>query len=241
MTKQDYLNELRAELNKNAVADAEDIVSEFEQHFLFKLADGFTEEAIASKLGAPAQIAAQFAGIPGGKKHRSGKKAFLVIWLTFIGVFELMLYAAFLSFTVALFCGSLVPAALGAELIAGVNLMNILPPMPYFAALVLGVMLLALAVMLFLFALYCFAYLRQMVRASLRWRKNLMGGEALPLLPMSPQFSPKTRRAIRSTLLWAVLVFGITLMAGFAILSLYTHAFGFWHALGWFEYPATVY
>ena len=136
MTKQEYLNELKAELNKNDVADAEDIVSEFEQHFLFKLADGFTEETIASKLGAPAQIAAQFAGIPGEKRHKTGKKAFLVIWLTIIGIFEAMLYAAFLSFIVALFCGSLVPAALGVELIIGINFMNILPPIPYFAAIV---------------------------------------------------------------------------------------------------------
>ena len=241
MTKQECLNELRTELNKNDVADAEDIVSEFEQHFLFKLADGFTEETIASKLGSPAQIAAQFAGIPGEKRHKTGKKALLVIWLTIIGIFEVMLYAAFLSFIVALFCGSLVPAALGVELIIGTNFLNILPPMPHFAAIVFGIVLLSLAVMLFLFALYCFAYLRQMVRASLRWRKNLLGVEALPLLPVSPQFSPKARRVIRSILLWAVLVFAITFIAGFAILSLYTHSFGFWHALGWFGYPATVY
>jgi uncharacterized membrane protein len=241
MTKLEYLNDLKAELIKNSVADAEDIVSEFEQHFLFKLADGYTEEEIASKLGVPAQIASQFALIPGEKKRRSGKKAFLVIWLTLIGIFEFTLYAAFLAFIAALFCGSLVPATLGAELIAGVNFMNILPPMPYGGAFVLGVMLIALAVMLFLFALYCFAYLRQMVRASLRWRKNLIGGEALPLLPLSPQFTPKARRAIRGVLLWAVLIFGIAFIAGYAILSLYTHSMGFWHALGWFGYPATVY
>lgn len=241
MTKQDYLNELKAELDKNAVVEAEDIVSEFEQHFLFKLADGFTEEEIASKLGAPAQIAAQYALIPGEKKHRGGKKVLLVIWLTFIGIFEAMLYAAFFSFIVALLCGSLVPAALGAELIAGINFMNILPPMPYGGAAVFGVSLIALAVMLLLFAIYCFAYLRQMVRASRRWRKNLLSGEALPLLPMSPQFSPKARRALRGTLLWSVLVFAITFTAGGAILIIYTNSLGFWHALGWFGYPPTVY
>ena len=44
MTKQDYLSELRNELTKTAVADAEEILMEYEQHFQFKLADGFTEE-----------------------------------------------------------------------------------------------------------------------------------------------------------------------------------------------------
>jgi len=241
MTKQEYLNELKAELNKNVVADAEDILGEYEQHFLFKLADGFSEEEIAARLGTPAQIAAQYAGIPGEKKAKGGKKFFLVLWLTIIGIFEVMLYGAFLWFIGALFCASLVPATLGVELIAGLNYLNILPPMPYVGAIVFGITLLAASAMLFVFAVYCFAYLRQMVRASLRWRKNMMSGEALPQLPMSPQFKPKTRRALRSILLWAVLIFAIGFVAGYAILTIYTHSFGFWHALGWFGYPATVY
>lgn len=240
MTKQEYLNELKAELTKNAVPDAEEVLSEYEQHFLFKLADGFTEEEVAAKLGAPAQIAIQFAGLPKAQKRKGGRKTLLVLWLTIIGVFEVMLYSAFLYFIVGLFVGSLVPTALGVELIAGLNFMNILPPMPYGGAIVFGVMLISLGVILFLFAVYCFAYLRQMVRASLRWRKNMIREEALPLLPLSPQFAPKTRRALRGILLWAVLIFAVTFIAGFAILSLYTHSFGFWHALGWFGYPATI-
>ena len=242
MTKQEYLNELRNELGKNGVEDAEDILTEYEQHFLFKLTDGFTEEEIAAKLGTPGTIAAQFAGIPSEKKQKGGKrKGLLVLWLTVIGAFELMLYGAFLAFIAGVFCGSLVPVALGVELIAGVNFMNILPPMPYGGALVFGIALISLGVLLFLFALYCFAYLRQMIRASLRWRKNLMRGEALPLLPMSPQFSTKTRRALRSVFLWSLMIFGITFVIGFAILVLYTQSWGFWHALGWFGYPRTVY
>ena len=113
--------------------------------------------------------------------------------------------------------------------------------MPYGGAVVFGITLLALAVMLLLFAIYCFAYLRQIVRASLRWRKNLIHDEAMPLLPMSPQFSPKTRRILRGMMLWAVLIFGIAFIAGFSILALYTRSMGFWHALGWFGYPATVF
>jgi uncharacterized membrane protein len=241
MTKQEYLEQLGAELDKNAVADAEDVLGEYEQHFLFKLVDGFTEEEIAVKLGSPAQIAAQFAGIPGVKKAKSGKKFFLVLWLTVIGIFEVMLYGAFLWFIGALFCASLVPAALGVELIAGLNFLNILPPMPYSGAIVFGITLLAASVMLIVFAIYCLGYLRQMVRASRRWRKNMLHDEALPMLPLSPQFKPKTRRALRSILLWAILIFAIGFVAGYAVLTIYTHSFGFWHALGWFGYPATVY
>ena len=241
MTKLEYLAELKNELKRSGVPDAEDIVSEYEQHFLFKLADGFSEEEIVAKLASPESIASQFAGIRAEGKHKKGKKGFLILWLTLIGIFETMLYGAFFCFIVGLFCGSLVPTALGVELIAGLNFLNILPPMPYGGAIVFGLALIALGVMLFLFAFYCFAFLRQMVRASLRWRKNMVGDEALPLLPLSPQFSPKTRRGLRSVMLWAVLIFGITFIVGFTILVLYTHSFGFWHALGWFGYPATVF
>lgn len=241
MTKQEYLTQLKNELVRQGVADAEEVVAEYEQHFAFKLADGFSEEEIAKKLGDPAAIASQFAGLPGEKKRKGGKKAFLVLWLTFIGVFELMLYAAFFSFSIALVCGAVVPAALGVELIAGLNYFNILPPMPYSGAILFGITLISLSVMLVLFAIYCFAYLRQMIRASLRWRRNLMKNEALPMLPMNPQFAPKTRRAMRSVLLWAVLIFALTFIAGYAVLSIYTNSLGFWHALGWFGYPVTVY
>ena len=238
MTKLEYLNELKAELNKNAVVDAEEILSEYEQHFLFKLADGFTEEEIAVKLGSAAQIAAQFAGISGERKIKGGKKFFLVLWLTIIGVFEAMLYGAFFCFVVAMFCGSLVPAVLGVELIMGLNYMNILPPMPYAGAVIFGITLLSVSVILVIFAIYCLAYLRQMVRASLRWRKNLLSAEALPLLPLNPQFKPKTRRALRTILLWAVLIYAIGFVVGYAFLSYYTQAWEFWHALGWFGYVA---
>ncbi len=240
MTKQDYLNDLKAELSKNAVTDAAEVISEYEQHFLFKLADGFTEEEIAAKLGSPAQIALQFAGIPSQRARKGGKKALLVLWLSIIGVFELLLYGAFFVFIIGLFAGSLVPAALGIELLAGVNFMNILPPMPYCGAILLGIALVALGVMIALFAFYCMAYLRQMIRASLRWRRNWMNDEALPLLPMSPQLAPKTRRVLRTILLWAVLIFAMAFIAGFVVLALYTHSLGFWHALGWFGYPATL-
>jgi uncharacterized membrane protein len=241
MTKQEYLNELKAELNKNAVADADDIITEYEQHFLFKLADGFSEEQVAQKLGQPAQIATQYAGIPAERKRKGGKKAFLVLWLGLIGIFEFLLYGAFLSFIVALFGASLVPAAFGAELIAGVNYWNLLPPMPYAGAVVMGIMLLAASVILFVSGLFCLAYLKQMVRASLRWRKNLMSDEALPPLPLSPQFSPKGRRTLRTVFLWAVLIYGTTFVLGYTILALHTHTMAFWHALGWFGYPPTVY
>ncbi len=58
MTKTEFLTELARELAKRNVADAADVMEEYEQHFAFKLADGYSEEEIAAKLGAPAVLAA---------------------------------------------------------------------------------------------------------------------------------------------------------------------------------------
>lgn len=52
MTRNEFMTRLSAELRRNHVADAVDIEEEYEQHFAFKLADGYSEEEIAAKLGA---------------------------------------------------------------------------------------------------------------------------------------------------------------------------------------------
>ena len=41
MTKHEFLSQLEAELKKRKVADAADVVEEYEEHFAFKLADGY--------------------------------------------------------------------------------------------------------------------------------------------------------------------------------------------------------
>ena len=42
ITRNEFLSKLSDELKKNNIADAADIVSEYEQHFAFKMADGFS-------------------------------------------------------------------------------------------------------------------------------------------------------------------------------------------------------
>ena len=60
MTRNEYLSALRAELKRRGADDIEDILAEYAEHFACKLADGYSEEEIAARLGEPAQIAAQF-------------------------------------------------------------------------------------------------------------------------------------------------------------------------------------
>ena len=60
MTKNEFLSRLSGALASRGVADAADILEEYESHFVYKLADGYSEEEIAAKLGDPTQLAGQF-------------------------------------------------------------------------------------------------------------------------------------------------------------------------------------
>lgn len=57
MKKNEFMTKLADELKKRGVEDADDVAAEYEQHFAFKLADGYSEEEIAAKLGDPAALA----------------------------------------------------------------------------------------------------------------------------------------------------------------------------------------
>ena len=82
MTKTEFLTELARELEKRNVADAAEIMEENEQHFAFKLADGYSEEEIAAKLGAPEDLAQQFA-----PSRKRALRTALLISFTLFGVF----------------------------------------------------------------------------------------------------------------------------------------------------------
>lgn len=76
MTKHEFMTQLADALHKKNVADAADIMEEYEQHFAFKLADGYSEEEIAAGLGDPVTLAAQF-----GEADTSVPFAVVAVWL----------------------------------------------------------------------------------------------------------------------------------------------------------------
>ena len=69
MTRETYISELTRLLKKQNTPDIEDIVAEYDAHFAYKTADGFTEEEVAAKLGSPAQIAEQFEQAQAGARR----------------------------------------------------------------------------------------------------------------------------------------------------------------------------
>ena len=60
MTKQEYIDTLIKALKMNKIKEIDEIISEYEDHFAFKIADGYSEEEVAAKLEKPEIIAAQF-------------------------------------------------------------------------------------------------------------------------------------------------------------------------------------
>ena len=232
MTKNEYLDKLKSELKKNNVADMGDIVSEYEQHFAFKLADGYGEEEIAAKLGAPETVATQFDSA--SEESKKGAGVFVKIGLGLMAVFEALLYIVFLAWNLALGASAVAVAALGFCLATGINIMGYIPYMPYSGSLLMGLCVLGLAVIFGVATVYCFAFLKQMIKASVRWHKNMTGKTALPPLSWSPQFSPKAKRTLRNALLWSVLVFGIMFVIAFTVLALQAGTMGFWHHWNWF-------
>ena len=50
MTKQEYIDALTKALKIKKVKEIDEIISEYEDHFAFKITDGYSEEEVAAKL-----------------------------------------------------------------------------------------------------------------------------------------------------------------------------------------------
>lgn len=170
MTRNEYLTRLRTALLEQRVADAEDIVSEYEAHFDFKLADGFSEEEIAARLGAPEALAAQFES--GAGKPKGAGKIPTVIALCFADLVVFCFFVLLFAWTLVLAVFACCCIVLAGYLLAGANLHSLIPPMPYWCGAVFAVALLALGVLSLTGCVYYTAFVRQLLRSYLRWHHN---------------------------------------------------------------------
>ncbi len=237
MTKDQFLSKLAEELAVNKVSDADDILSEYGQHFAFKTADGFGEEEIAAKLGDPAALAAQFEGghadKPGG-----GAKAATLIGLCFADLFAGILFVLLFAWGAAMMALSLASAVLAVCLFAGGNIASLIPSMPYWVGAVYGLSFSALAVLAAAGCVYYAAFVRQLIRFYQRFHHNTAacaaGRAVLPSLAIHPQLSLKSRRRVRSIALVSLTVFAASLVLSLIVSMISSGALGFWHAWGWF-------
>ncbi len=237
MTKNEFMTQFASELNKRNIADIAEIIEEYEQHFAFKLADGYSEEEITARLGSPAVLAAQFeTDSPTEKKHSAVLTWLWLGWVDlFFGVFAVLL----ISFGIVLASCALAFGLTGVCLLGNLGSLPIvyLPPMPYWCGAVLGISLLALCVLSVVGCIWYFAFCRQIFRSYGRFHKNALahnGSGVLPALPIAPQFLPKKKRQLRTAALISLLLFAVFLILGYVVCSLSAGALQFWHAWGWF-------
>lgn len=240
MTKLEFLENLSQELKRNNVADAADIVEEYEQHFAFKLADGYFEEEIAAKLGNPKDIAAQYDSVP--KESTSGKKIITRIGLGVADFFFGILFILFFAWEIVMGALTIAFGTLSVCLIGELGKFPIfsIPEMPYHCAIILGIAFAALTVLSAVGTIYFFGFVKQLMRSFGRYRKNAIaeasGKATVPSLPSRPQFAGKTKRVLRTVSMIAVIVFAVCFIAGFVTCVITAGSIEFWHTWGWFGY-----
>ncbi len=235
MNKQEYMIELEKSLKTRKVADVEEILAEYEEHFQFKMADGYSEQEIAARLEQPAVIAEQFAAAGQTGGSRKAQKAFLATGLAFADIGACLFLILFFSWVLVAGAFTLAVSALGVCLIGGFNIAGLIPPMPYAASMVLGVSMAGLGVLSAVGTIYCWLYMAQLTKAYIRWHKNTLAGGVYPAVSKHPGMSGKCRRRLRGVTGVALIVFGVALIAGVLVLFIHTGFQPFWHALGWFQ------
>lgn len=245
MKQVEFLDRLSGELERRHVADAADILEEYRQHFTLKLADGYSEEEIAAKLGDPAMLAGQFAP-EDGETPSGGKRSAALTWLwlvwadLFFGIFAVLLAA----FGVVLAACVLSFGVTGVCLLGDLGRLPIvsLPPMPYWCGAILGLSLLALCALSVVGCIWFFAFVRQTFRAYGRFHSNALapcrGDAVLPPLSVAPQLEPRTKRRLRTAGLVSLALFAVCFVLSYVVCSLSAGSPEFWHVWGWFSYGA---
>ena len=237
MNKKQYLDALEKELRQSKVADVEDVLADYEAHFTRKTQDGYTEDEVARKLGTPQEIAADFLPDPGGKggETASGSRAMRRIGLCLGDLFALPVFLILYAWAIAMLAVSAAVFALGGYICLGLNLLSFIPVLTTAGGILMGLGIVAVAVLLFAASVWFMLLAAQMTRAYMRWHGNRWFGRHELSLAMTPQMTGKKRRVLRSVVLVSLISFILLFVAGFIVLSIQAGTLGFWHHWHWFE------
>jgi uncharacterized membrane protein len=237
MDKKSFIEELEKGLEVQNVTDIEGILAEYEDHFKFKLADGYAEEEIVARLGSPQELARQYSPAEKAQPRGSGSKAIIAVGLVFADIVVGSLFLLFYIWAIVLGACAIACLAVGVCLAANINIMSLLPAMPFPGALIMAVAFLALAVLAGAGTFFCWRYAVQLTRSYVAWHKRCLLSTSKiqpPALAAAPLILPKTRRILRRITGLALFVFGISFVLGFIVLSLQAGSLEFWHVWRWF-------
>ncbi len=239
MTKQEYIETLTRALKTNKIKEIDEIISEYEDHFDFKIADGYSEEEVAAKLEKPEIIAAQFV-YDGSESSKTGKRRggsiISKIGVCLLDIVMIMLGIVLYSFVIVLGAAAIGLLASGIYMIIGGGIAALpLPMMSAAGRILMSISILALAVVTTVGMIYYALFVTQLARAYCHWHKNMMTGRISPALSTTPKLSGKRKRRLRMTTRVALLIFIITFIIAFVIMSISAGSLGFWHIWHWLD------
>lgn len=238
MTKQIYLAQLMSELKKQNVEDADRIVIEFRERFAFKLADGFYEEEIPTKLGDPAMLALQCKQHTGAEQHFGINTS--ANWGSVQPTISSRLFTILaIGWKVILAAISVASATLAICLFGGFNLYLLVPPIPYWCGAVFGLAFAALAVLTGIVSFFHSAFAQQHVPSQAFFKRKGMSVDKNKVLSVRSDEScslDKADQRIRYIAHIAITMFAVSFFSGMIASMLSTGVGGFWHAWGWFRY-----
>jgi uncharacterized membrane protein len=232
----EFIAVLTSTLKERKIDDVDEIVAEYEQHFKYKIADGYSEEEIAFRLGDPRSLAKQFD--MDTNRPAAVNKPLVVVGLVLADIFVAMVFILVFAWVIVMGATVAAFSVLGVCLSFNLNISGVLPSLPYSVGLIFASMFFALAVLISVGTIYCWYFARQLLRGYGRWHRNVLasaGGRAmLPQIQAYPQISAVTKRRMRKIALIALVIFIITSQLGYIMAALSAGNLEFWHTWGWF-------
>lgn len=236
MKKDYFMQKLTKKLHDNNINDIEEILNEYENHFTYKLDDGYSEEEISRKLGNPITLADQY--IESNVAINSGNAIITITGLIFVDIFIYSLFLSFIAWIIVLFAFSISSLTIGLSLFITINPFNLIPYLPYWCGAVLGVSFVSSAILSFVGTYYSYLYLIQIFKSYNRFHKNTiaksMNKPTLPPIANHPVLSKKAARRFRSILLLSLNSFAISFVIGYLVCAITAGSFEFWHVFEWF-------
>lgn len=233
MTKNEYLNELRKELKLNNANDIEDIIAEYDGHFEFKMEEGLTEEEIAKKLSSPKEIAKEYASDK--NNNDAFNKGLRVSFLSAVSIPMGAIYALIWCSVVVLAGFAISCATLGVCLITTTNIAGLIPYIPYFPALVLGIACLGLAILSAIGTYYMFMYVCRWGKIYIRWCKNVANNSRYPSISKHPQISKKVSSKLKLIAIVGLVCFVSAFVLGYVLMCIASKSIQPWHVWNWFN------
>jgi len=233
MTKKEYLEELRKELKLNNAGDIDEILAEYDEHFNFKLEEGLTEEEIARKLSSPKEIAKEYCF--NNVEINKFEKGIKTTGVVFMSLPLSLIYALMWASVVVLGAFSLVSAVTGFCLITTINIAGLIPYIPYFPSLILGISLFGLSALSAIGTIYLFLYIKQWGKVYLRFCKNIVNNNHYPTISKHPKVSKKLASKFKLVAFIGLAVFMSAFVIGLISMCIASKSIQPWHVWNWFK------